>query len=148
MIKNVPEWGLNFALFEVLRRQFVPVQKGTAGGEEEDQYRRTLRLLACGAVTSVVSQTVVYPLETLRRNMQIAIWSRTRDMGGGIAGAGGVSRAPTMFNTATAIYGRRGWRGFYSGLVPTYLRVVPATASGFAIYHKLLEVFRDHNSDI
>jgi solute carrier family 25 phosphate transporter 23/24/25/41 len=143
MIKNIPEWGMNFALFEVLRRTFVDNASIDGTISDDDQYR-TLRLLACGAVTSLVSQTVVYPLETLRRNMQIAMWSRSKAMVGTISGTTAAlgDAAPTMVSTATSIYSRRGWRGFYSGLAPTYLRVVPATASGFAVYHALLEGFR------
>ena len=143
MIKNVPEWGINFAFFEMLRLKFVPSKfeggegegegSGSAGGGGGLLNNRTLRLLACGAVTSVVSQSIVYPLETLRRNMQVSMWSSNK------FALSGSSLAPTMYNTAKSIYTKRGWRGFYSGLVPTYLRVVPATASGFAIYHAMLE---------
>ena len=144
MLKNVPEWGLNFALFEMLRERFVPPRNTKC--QEDAQTKstslfnnRTLRLLACGAVTSVVSQTLVYPLETIRRNMQIAMWSSS-----GAPGCVEVkgSTVPSMVETASSIFKRRGAIGFYSGLVPTYLRVVPATASGFMIYHSLLEALR------
>ncbi len=127
MIKTVPEWGLNFALFDYLRAHVAePLDElGDVVGTRETS-ARALQLLACGAVASVVSQTLIYPLDVIRRKMQVENWS-------------GAVKPDGIVGTYRRILRTKGWRGLYSGLAPTYLRVVPATASGFALYGVVME---------
>ncbi|XP_065839630.1 uncharacterized protein [Oscarella lobularis] len=67
---------------------------------------------SCGIVAGTLAQTIVYPLDVLRRRMQV-----NRD-----------SSEKTTLQVARGIAARHGIRGFYPGLAATYAKVVPAAA--------------------
>ena len=124
LIKTAPEWGLNFALYDMMKHTFVGASAPSGLGRNDRDIKAT-KLLACGGLASIVSQTVIYPLDVIRRKMQVQDWS--------------VGKHDGMMATYRRIITTKGWKGLYSGIVPTYLRVVPATASGFALYSLVLE---------
>jgi len=79
--------------------------------------------LSTGGIAGFVSQTVSYPLEVIRRRMQV----------GGVVGDGhklGISEV------ARRIYLERGWRGFFVGLTIGYVKVVPMVAVSFYAYER------------
>ena len=79
--------------------------------------------LAIGAIAGSVSQTVSYPFEIIRRRMQV----------GGITN--GDPRAWLTFGeTVRKIYATRGLAGFYVGLSIGYAKVIPMTATSFAVW--------------
>ncbi|CAK3924428.1 mitochondrial carrier Leu5 [Lecanosticta acicola] len=80
--------------------------------------------LATGAVAGFVSQTVSYPLEVIRRRMQV----------GGVVGDG---RRLTMVEVAKQIAQEKGWRGFFVGLGIGYVKVVPMVATSFFVYERM-----------
>lgn len=71
--------------------------------------------LAAGGIAGMVSQTVSYPLEVVRRRMQVG-------------GARGETRFPTILETARMVAKERGFRGFYVGLTIGYIKVIPMVA--------------------
>lgn len=80
--------------------------------------------LASGAIAGLVSQTASYPLEVIRRHMQV----------GGAVGDGHRLR---MAEVAVKVWRQRGWRGFFVGLTIGYLKVVPMSATSFFAYERL-----------
>jgi len=79
--------------------------------------------LLSGASAGLVSQTVSYPLEVLRRRMQVG-------------GAVGDGHRLGMGETARRIWAERGLRGFFVGLGIGYLKVVPMVAVSFWTYER------------
>jgi len=79
--------------------------------------------LTTGGVAGFISQTVSYPLEVIRRRMQV----------GGVVGDGHRLR---MGEVARRIYVERGWRGFFVGLGIGYVKVVPMVAASFFVYER------------
>ena len=84
--------------------------------------------LATGALAGLVSQTLSYPLEVIRRRMQV----------GGVVGDG---HRLTMTEVTKNIYKARGFRGFYVGLGIGYVKVVPMVATSFYVYERMKVVF-------
>ena len=84
--------------------------------------------LTTGALAGFVSQTLSYPLEVIRRRMQV----------GGVVGDG---HRLTMAEVARNIVRERGWKGFYVGLSIGYVKVVPMVAVSFYTYERLKIVF-------
>ncbi|KAH9810485.1 coenzyme A transporter [Teratosphaeria destructans] len=80
--------------------------------------------LTTGALAGFVSQTVSYPLEVIRRRMQV----------GGVVGDG---HRLTMIEVARNIMRDRGWRGFFVGLGIGYVKVVPMVATSFYAYERM-----------
>lgn len=79
--------------------------------------------LLAGGMAGFVSQTASYPLEVIRRRMQV----------GGVVGDG---RRLGMAEVARTIWSERGWRGFFVGLGIGYVKVVPMVATSFWVYER------------
>jgi len=71
----------------------------------------------------LVSQTASYPLEVIRRRMQVG-------------GAIGDGHRLTIAETARRIWFERGWRGFFVGLTIGYVKVIPMVATSFYVYER------------
>lgn len=84
--------------------------------------------LLAGGVAGLVSQTSSYPLEVIRRRMQVA-------------GAVGDGHRLRIMETAALIMKERGMSGFFVGLTIGYVKVVPLAAVSFYSYERLKTVF-------
>ncbi|KAK2873686.1 hypothetical protein FQN49_002165 [Arthroderma sp. PD_2] len=101
--------------------------KDTLNSEEQarshrPQLKATAELLS-GAAAGLVSQTSSYPLEVIRRRMQV----------GGVVGDGHVLG---IRETAQKIFLERGLKGFFVGLTIGYMKVVPLAATSFFVYER------------
>ncbi|KAJ9206743.1 hypothetical protein DTO164E3_984 [Paecilomyces variotii] len=79
--------------------------------------------LLSGAIAGVVSQTSSYPLEVIRRRMQVA-------------GAVGDGHHMGIVETGRRILLEKGIRGFFVGLTIGYMKVVPLGATSFFVYER------------
>ncbi|KAG9387167.1 ADP,ATP carrier protein [Pyrenophora tritici-repentis] len=79
--------------------------------------------LFTGGIAGFVSQTVSYPLEVIRRRMQV----------GGVVGDG---RRLSIPEVARRVYAERGYKGFFVGLSIGYVKVVPMAAVSFYAYER------------
>lgn len=79
--------------------------------------------LSTGGIAGFVSQTVSYPLEVIRRRMQV----------GGVVGDG---HRLSIAEVARRIYLERGYKGFFVGLTIGYVKVVPMVAVSFYAYER------------
>ncbi|KAK0636949.1 mitochondrial carrier domain-containing protein [Bombardia bombarda] len=84
--------------------------------------------LLAGGTAGVVSQTASYPLEVIRRRMQV----------GGAVGDGHRLR---IGETARLIIKERGFRGFFVGLTIGYAKVMPMAAVAFYTYERVKRAF-------
>ena len=80
--------------------------------------------LSCGAVAAMVAQSVVYPLDVIRRRVQMktfkpAIDSSPRGVG---------IELSTWLKLQRLIRFNGGIRGLYAGIVPSFLKCVPAVS--------------------
>ncbi|KAJ5993442.1 Mitochondrial carrier protein LEU5 [Penicillium sp. IBT 35674x] len=80
--------------------------------------------LFSGAIAGLVSQTSSYPLEVIRRRMQVG-------------GAVGDGTRFGIIETGRKIWLERGFRGFWVGLTIGYMKVVPMAATAFFVYERL-----------
>lgn len=79
--------------------------------------------LFAGGTAGLISQTCSYPLEVIRRRMQV----------GGAVGDGHRLR---ISETARLIMKERGFRGFFVGLTIGYVKVFPMAAAAFYTYER------------
>lgn len=80
--------------------------------------------LTSGAMAGLISQTASYPLEVIRRRMQVG-------------GAVGDGHRMSIAETARRIWIERGIRGFFVGLTIGYVKVVPMVATSFYVYERM-----------
>ncbi|KAF9954117.1 hypothetical protein BGZ65_004233 [Modicella reniformis] len=110
-----PYVALNFQAYEVLRAYLTPP------GETSPS---VVRKLLCGALAGSFAQTVTYPLDVLRRRMQVTQMA-------------GVSyKYSSTWDGVKKIIRQEGVRGLYKGMVPNYLKVAPAISISFVAYEQ------------
>jgi solute carrier family 25 protein 16 len=120
----------------------APPKKVGTKGRASKEHLKVWAQLTAGAVAGAVSQTASYPLEVIRRNMQVAgspemaASSATKDA----LGRHQPGRYRTTWETAKHIYSVRGFRGFFVGLSIGYLKVTPMVAVSFAVYEYMKRV--------
>lgn len=111
----------SIAKYTILPRK----QKNTSG--KPPALRSWAELLAGGAA-GLVSQTASYPLEVIRRRMQVG-------------GAVGDGHRLKLRETAAMILREKGFRGFFVGLTIGYVKVIPMGAVSFFTYERMKLVF-------
>ena len=80
--------------------------------------------LAAGGMAGMLSQTASYPLEVVRRRMQVS-------------GAVGNGHNYGFWETARTILQQNGVKGFYVGLTIGYIKVIPMVACSFYVYERM-----------
>jgi solute carrier family 25 (mitochondrial folate transporter), member 32 len=79
--------------------------------------------LALSTLAKLVAGATTYPLQVMRSRLQT--YQTEERFGRGIRGV------------ATRLWVEEGWRGFYRGLVPGVVRVLPATWVTFLVYENV-----------
>ncbi|KAI8357461.1 putative mitochondrial carrier protein [Mortierella sp. GBAus27b] len=114
-----PYVALNFQAYEWLRAYMTPP------GETSPSVGRKL---TCGALAGSFAQTVTYPLDVLRRRMQVTQMA-------------GVSyKYSSTWDGVKKIIKQEGVRGLYKGMVPNYLKVAPAISISFVVYEQCKQI--------
>jgi len=117
---QIPYVGLNFAVYESLKDWLVKTK--TFGLVDNSELGVTTRL-ACGAIAGTMGQTVAYPLDVIRRRMQMVGW---KDASSVVTGDG-MSKAPLEYNGMIDAFRKtvryEGFGALYKGLVPNSVKV-------------------------
>ncbi|KAK1376645.1 mitochondrial adenine nucleotide transporter ADNT1-like [Heracleum sosnowskyi] len=139
VIGVVPYVGLNFAVYESLKDWLV---KSNALGLNEGSDLGVTTRLACGAAAGTVGQTVAYPLDVVRRRMQMVGW---KDASSIITGDRG-SKAPLEYTGMIDAFRKtvkyEGFGALYKGLVPNSVKVVPSIAIAFVAYEQVKDILK------
>ena len=127
----LPYAGVSFLTHDtagdVLRHQtiskYTTLPKPADSPAEKPAPLRSWAELFAGGVAGLVSQTSAYPLEVIRRRMQV----------GGTVGDG---HRLHVGETAKMIFRERGFMGFWIGLSIGYVKIVPMAAVSFYVYER------------
>ena len=119
----IPYAGVSFFTFDYLKKNFRISENAKNTSTSKD----ALMKFFCGLLAGAAGQTVAYPLDVVRRQMQLHSLT---------------THLPTYKSFPEAIYHlfkSAGVRGFFTGLSINYLKVAPATAISFVSYEYLKE---------
>lgn len=119
----VPYMGLFFLSYETLK----PVAASALPWGSGDA--------AAGMAASVVAKTAVFPLDTVRKRLQVQGPTRARYVHRNIPEYSGV------LETVKAILRREGLRGLYRGLTVSLLKAAPTSAVTMWTYERVMKVF-------
>ena len=108
----------------VARYTTIPRAKHQQLPEGKPAPLRSWAELVSGGIAGLVSQTTSYPLEVIRRRMQVG-------------GAVGDGRRLRIGETAGMILRERGFQGFFVGLTIGYVKVIPMAAVAFYTYERM-----------
>uniref|UniRef100_A0A1J3JAB7 Mitochondrial substrate carrier family protein B n=1 Tax=Noccaea caerulescens TaxID=107243 RepID=A0A1J3JAB7_NOCCA len=119
LIGILPYAGLKFYIYEELKRH-VP-----------EEHQNSVRMhLPCGALAGLFGQTLTYPLDVVRRQMQVEnLQPMTSD--------GNNKRYKNTFDGLNTIIRTQGWRQLFAGLSINYIKIVPSVAIGFTVYESM-----------
>ena len=113
---SLKEYALEDELFYNLRKV------DTVTGEEKLGFQLTLM---CGAASGILSTLVTFPFDTVRRRMQIqSLHFALHEQ------ISGVQIMRRLFKTD-------GLKGFYRGITPEVLKVIPMVSTMFTVYEML-----------
>ncbi|XP_044484844.1 mitochondrial adenine nucleotide transporter ADNT1-like [Mangifera indica] len=140
VIGVIPYVGLNFAVYESLKDWLI---KSKAFGlvEGNNELGVTTRL-ACGAAAGTVGQTVAYPLDVIRRRMQMVGWKDAASVVTGDGNSKAALEYTGMVDAFRKTIRNEGFGALYKGLVPNSVKVVPSIAIAFVTYELVKDVLR------
>lgn len=122
-----PYVGIDFAVYETLR-QYSPKQPdGSVNG---------FITLFNGGCAGLLAQTFAFPLDTVRRRLQIQGFASDLSLASTDRHYKGVTDA------FVRIYREEGVRAFYRGLVPNFLKVVPSISISFFVYEQMKQILK------
>ncbi|KAL8040332.1 hypothetical protein ABFX02_10G090600 [Erythranthe guttata] len=121
-----PYAGLKFYFYEEMKRHVPQNHKNDI----------TVKLV-CGSIAGLLGQTFTYPLDVVRRQMQV---QRLVISDHNIAKRGTIETLVMIFQT-------QGWKQLFSGLSINYLKVVPSVAIGFTVYDVMKAYLRVPSRD-
>lgn len=137
VIGVIPYVGLNFSVYESLKDWLV---KSRPFGLVEGEDLGVVTKLACGAAAGTVGQTVAYPLDVIRRRMQMVGW---KDASSVVTGDGRI-KAPLHYSGMVDAFRQtvrnEGFGALYRGVVPNSVKVVPSISIAFVTYEVLKDL--------
>ena len=115
--------------FVALQQTTVDLSKAFAGDCGWDPSPPVLML--CGASAGLLAQTCVYPLDVMRRRMQLGPGAR-----------GGVGADSGTWLALRSVMQKEGVRSLFAGIVPTYIKTVPTAMVGATVCVSLVQHFQ------
>ena len=116
LVSLTPFIALNFSIYDQLKTN-LNVDKNNVMG-----------ILSLGALSAIISQGMCYPLDTIRRRMQLS----GNDYKNGL-------------DVLIQIVKKEGIPKLYSGMIPNMLKIVPNNSIRFGVYELLKHSFTNNN---
>ncbi|GAB4824200.1 hypothetical protein N2152v2_011246 [Parachlorella kessleri] len=136
----LPYAGLKFYVYQTLKGRFHTLWPERMRGAKSNRLPVPI-MLTYGALAGLVAQTATYPLDVVRRRMQVeglVMLQQAQTLHGGVAAAPAGKACTYAFRSTPqallCIAQREGWRALFAGLSINYMKVVPSTAIAFTIY--------------
>ena len=114
LMQVAPSLAINYAAYETTRSAWLEYR-----GETTPTVGMSL---TCGSIAGLISSTATFPLDLVRRRLQLQGQMRSSKVYRSYVGA---------FHD---IIKTEGWRGLYAGILPEYYKVIPGVAIAFCAY--------------
>ena len=122
----VPYMGLFFSTYEILRPPLASLELPFGSGDA-----------TAGVLASILAKTGVFPLDLIRKRLQIQGPTRERFAGGMVPAYG-----KGVWNTGKEVVAKEGWKGLYRGLGVGLVKAAPASAITMWTYERTLMELR------
>lgn len=125
-----PYAGLQFFSYNVFKKMLSPAPKaGKSGGN--------LQSLFCGSGAGMISKTITYPFDLLKKRLQVGGFEEAR------LHFGTVRTYKGLLDCTTQIAKEEGLLGFFKGLSPSLLKAAVSTGFTFFCYELFVDLLRD-----
>ena len=126
----VPYMGLFFGTYETLRPPLAGLSLPFGSGDA-----------TAGILAGLCAKTGVFPLDLIRKRLQVQGPTRAQYLGGKIPVYG-----KGVYKTGKAIVAKEGWRGLYRGLGVGLVKSAPASAITMWTYERALMIAKSWDS--
>lgn len=123
MLGILPYAGIDLAVYETLKREYLKEHESDSGRPS------FLVLLGCGTTSSSLGQLCSYPLALVRTRLQAQVVENNA-----VAGSQIERCDRTMVGMFRRILETEGAAGLYRGLIPNFIKVLPAVSISYAVY--------------
>ena len=127
VVQIVPYMGFFFSAYETLRLPMADLSLPFGSGDA-----------AAGVLASVFAKTGVFPLDLIRKRLQVQGPRRASFAGGKVPQYG-----QGVWTTARAIIDKEGWKGLYRGLSVGLVKSAPASAITMWTYERALKTMKE-----
>ncbi|XP_031638384.1 calcium-binding mitochondrial carrier protein SCaMC-3-like [Contarinia nasturtii] len=117
----VPYAGIDLAVYETLKRKYLKKH------ESDDERPSFMVLLGCGTVSSSIGQLCSYPLALVRTRLQAQVINNNTQ-------SVVRPREQTMTTIFKHIIETEGIPGLYRGIIPNFIKVLPAVSISYVTY--------------
>ena len=122
----IPYMGLFFSTYETLRPPLSSMSLPFGSGDA-----------TAGVLAGVAAKTGVFPLDLIRKRLQVQGPARARYLGGHIP-----IYSEGVWRTGLSILKREGWKGLYRGLSVGLVKSAPASAITMWTYERSIQVMK------
>ena len=126
----VPYMGLFFGTYETLRPRLAGLSLPFGSGDA-----------TAGILAGLCAKTGVFPLDLIRKRLQVQGPTRAQYLGGKIPVYG-----KGVYRTGKAIVAKEGWKGLYRGLGVGLVKSAPASAITMWTYERALMIMKSWDS--
>lgn len=100
---------------------------------EDENVTGVRKSVACGALSGVVSKTLVYPLDLVKKRLQVQGFAVPRRTYGRYSG---------FLHCVRSIFAQEGFLGYFKGYLPSVLKATATTACHFTFYETACRLLR------
>lgn len=118
---GVSHGAIHFMVYEEIKKYTLQL-------DAADTFGSTLVHMFNGMFSKLIASVSTYPYQVLKTRLQMC------------------SERHTMSTWIKEIWKKEGWIGFYKGLGPNVLRVMPGTCVTFVVYESMCSFFKSHGS--
>eukprot|EP00045_Choanoeca_perplexa_P003567 m.31972 g.31972 ORF g.31972 m.31972 type:complete len:310 (+) comp12114_c0_seq1:165-1094(+) len=129
--------GFSFGIYDYIKHTMLEFQHFQG---QSEHHLGTISNLVCGGLAGTISQTIAYPLDVVRRRMQL----EHRPIGGAYKYNG-------IVHTLRLLYAENGARTLWRGVTLNYAREFPQVGIAFLVYERLkiaLHVYKDEPESV
>ncbi|XP_038845322.1 mitochondrial thiamine pyrophosphate carrier-like [Salvelinus fontinalis] len=130
LVAVFPYAGLQFFFYKVLKNLMGPPPKDSNVGGN-------LRSLLCGSCAGVISKTMTYPFDLIKKRLQVGGFEEARAHFGQVRKYGG------FVDCVSQIAREEGLRGFLKGLSPSLVKAAVSTGFTFFWYEFFLNAIQN-----
>lgn len=134
-----PAGAVFYGVYDLLKHSYI--EKQVREGHPNASELPGAYTMLYGSLAGAASEMIVYPLEVVRRNMQVqSMIAATASRAAGSRVASSMLASPStgawgrVLASCAAIVQADGARGFYAGVVPNMLQVLPSAALSYWTY--------------
>ncbi|KAF9429562.1 mitochondrial thiamine pyrophosphate transporter [Entomortierella beljakovae] len=157
LMQVVPYMGVMFGSYDTLKQtaRWLKAKSDSSSSQVTSirWFIIGLEDMLCGAISGVVSKTVVYPLDMVRKRLQIQGSEQQKAIMGvinsALPGKSNIAVIPTTARECMKqIVRQEGYLALYKGLLPGLVKAAPASAVTFLVYAQMSALFeRIHHTE-